>query len=116
MVGGGGGWPRPVIGRPTTPSRPASRASWRLALAELAAGPSTVERTAGLDTAIAAGTLFEVEGIAGGTATVACPASFLADDGPALRLRQAQVVYTLTQFPTVSRVAFRAGGGSAGAP
>jgi hypothetical protein len=98
---------------PTSRTRPATPATSRLALAELAAGPSTVERTAGLDTAVAAGTLFDVEGIAGGTATVACPAAFLADDGPALRLRQAQVVYTLTQFPTVSRVAFRAGGGPA---
>ncbi|MER7420818.1 Gmad2 immunoglobulin-like domain-containing protein, partial [Micromonospora peucetia] len=90
---------------PTRRTRPATVATSRLALAELAAGPTPVEAATGLSTLVPAGG--EVTGIAAGVATVApAPAG---GDPPTQRLREAQVVYTLTQFPTVRRVRFAAG-------
>ncbi|MBM0257117.1 GerMN domain-containing protein [Micromonospora sp. 4G55] len=52
----------------------------------------------------------EMVRIAEGTATVAPPESFADTDARTLRLRRAQVVWTLTQFPTVRRVAFAGSG------
>lgn len=90
---------------PTRRTRPATVATSRLALAELAAGPTPVEAATGLSTLLPAGG--EVTGIAAGVATVApAPAG---GDPTTRRLREAQVVYTLTQFPTVRRVRFAAG-------
>ncbi|MEU7997076.1 Gmad2 immunoglobulin-like domain-containing protein [Micromonospora sp. NPDC049060] len=84
---------------PTRRTRPATVATSRLALTELAAGPTPVEAATGLTTLLAGG---EVTGIADGVATVApAPAG---GDAVGRRLREAQVVYTLTQFPTVRRV------------
>ena len=42
--------------------------------------------------------------------------AFYAGGAAAVRLRQAQVVYTLTQFPTVSRIRFVGDGQGAGTP
>lgn len=89
---------------PTRRTLPATVATSRLALTELAAGPSPAERATGLTTLIPAGT--EVTRIAGGVATLVPPAGFDAGGAAAARLRRAQVVWTLTQFPTVRRVAF----------
>ncbi|WP_319462820.1 Gmad2 immunoglobulin-like domain-containing protein [Micromonospora sp. RTP1Z1] len=89
---------------PTRRTLPATLATSRLALTELAAGPSRAEAAAGLTTRVPAGG--QVVRIAGGVATLAPPAGF-GDGGPAtVRLRRAQVVWTLTQFATVRRVAF----------
>ncbi|MEU4782578.1 Gmad2 immunoglobulin-like domain-containing protein, partial [Micromonospora sp. NPDC023633] len=89
---------------PTRRTRPATVATSRLALTELAAGPTPVEAATGLTTLLAGG---EVTGIADGVATVApAPAG---GDAVARRLREAQVVYTLTQFPTVRQVRLAAG-------
>ena len=78
------------------------------ALRELLAGPSAEERAAGLDTEIPAGTELRSVSIAGGTATVDLSREFESGGGSAsMTLRVAQVVHTLTQFPTVERVAFR---------
>ncbi|WP_341715588.1 Gmad2 immunoglobulin-like domain-containing protein [Micromonospora sp. FIMYZ51] len=88
---------------PTRRSRPATVATSRLALTELAAGPTRAEADAGLVTLLPDGA--EVSGIDSGTARVRLAA---AADPAVTRLRQAQVVYTLTQFPTVARVAFGA--------
>jgi germination protein M len=67
------------------------------AVKELLAGPSAADRAAGLTTAIPAGTRLERLSIADGTASV-----YLSRDlSPAAA---AQVVYTVTQFPTVRRV------------
>ncbi|MGC5022532.1 Gmad2 immunoglobulin-like domain-containing protein [Micromonospora sp. DT47] len=92
---------------PTRRNRPATVATSRLALTELAAGPTPAEAATGLATLIPAGV--EVARIADGTATVVPPASFADPDPRTLRLRRAQVVWTLTQFPTVRRVAFTGG-------
>ncbi|MEU1757208.1 Gmad2 immunoglobulin-like domain-containing protein [Micromonospora matsumotoense] len=89
---------------PTRRTRPATPATSRLALAELATGPTTEEAATGLRTGVPAGVA--VTRIDGGTATVVTPTGFAAADARLLRLRRAQVVWTLTQFPTVRRVVF----------
>ncbi|MFI2647815.1 Gmad2 immunoglobulin-like domain-containing protein [Micromonospora fulviviridis] len=89
---------------PTRRALPATVATSRLALTELAAGPSVAETATGLTTLVPAGT--QVTRIAGGVATLAPPAGFDAGGAATARLRRAQVVWTLTQFPTVRRVAF----------
>jgi hypothetical protein len=99
---------------PAYRTRPATLATSRLALTELVGGPSPAEGAAGLGTAVPAGTVFDLAGISGATATVGFPSTFYAGAADLVRLRQAQVVYTLTQFPTVSRVAFRSGSAQSG--
>jgi len=101
---------------PTRRTRPATVATSRLALTELLAGPSAAEAAAALGNAIPGNTTFEIKGISGGIATVNFPTAFYAGGRDAARLRQAQVVYTLTQFPTVSRVGFQSAGEPAGWP
>jgi hypothetical protein len=91
-------------------------ATSRLALTELVAGPSDVEASAGLGNDIQNDTTFDIKGISAGVATVSFPKAFYAGGGTVGRLRQAQVVYTLTQFPTVSRVGFQSAGEPAGWP
>ncbi|MFF5216028.1 Gmad2 immunoglobulin-like domain-containing protein [Micromonospora sp. NPDC000442] len=86
---------------PTRRTRPATVATSRLALAELAAGPTRREADAGLVTLLPDGA--EVSRIVAGVASVRLAA--VADPFTA-RLREAQVVYTLTQFPTVRGVDF----------
>ncbi|MFF5181331.1 Gmad2 immunoglobulin-like domain-containing protein [Micromonospora sp. NPDC000316] len=87
---------------PTRRTRPATVATSRLALTELAAGPTPAEAATGLTTLLPAGV--EVTRITDGVATVRqLPA---ADDPGRERLREAQVVWTLTQFPTVRQVRF----------
>jgi hypothetical protein len=101
---------------PTRRTRPATLATSRLALTELTAGPSAAEEHAGLSTGLTADSAFAIEGISGGVETVRFGPAFYAGGSAAVRLRQAQVVYTLTQFPTVSRVRFTGDGQSAGTP
>jgi immunoglobulin-like protein involved in spore germination/sporulation and spore germination protein len=72
------------------------------ALTELAAGPNDAERSVGLTTAVPGGATFEDLHVEDGVASV-IPSERLS------RAAQAQVVYTLTQFPTVRAVEF--GGG-----
>ncbi|WFE54483.1 Gmad2 immunoglobulin-like domain-containing protein [Micromonospora sp. WMMD1155] len=83
---------------PTRRSRPATVATSRLALTELARGPSAAEAAVGLRTLVPADV--EVTRITDGTATLRGPSG----DPATRRLREAQVVWTLTQFPTVRRV------------
>jgi hypothetical protein len=92
---------------PTRRSRPAVPETSQLALSALVAGPSTTEAAAGIGNRIAPDTTFDIVGIAGGVATVNFAPAFYSGGRDAARLRQAQVVYTLTQFPTVSRVGFQ---------
>ena len=83
----------------------------RAALSELLAGPAAAEAAAGLTTAIPAGTTLRSVAIAGGTATVDLSRDFESGGGSSSMLtRVAQVVYTVTQFPAVQRVAFRLDG------
>ena len=101
---------------PTRRTRPATLATSRLALTELTAGPSAAEAGAGLTTGVTADAGFSIEGISGGVETVRFGPAFYAGGSGAVRLRQAQVVYTLTQFPTVSRVRFAGDGVPTGTP
>ncbi|SIM63525.1 Gmad2 immunoglobulin-like domain-containing protein [Micromonospora cremea] len=91
---------------PTRRTRPATVATSRLALTELAAGPTPAEAATGLATLLPTGV--EVTRITDGVATLGPVAP--ADDADRRRLGEAQVVWTLTQFPTVRQVRF--GGGA----
>ena len=100
----------------TRRTEPRTVATSRLALTKLVDGPTAAEAAAGVGNAIPPGIALTVEGISRGVATVNFPAAFY-DGGPDVtRLRQAQVVYTLTQFATVSRVGFKNSGMPTGAP
>jgi hypothetical protein len=82
------------------------------AMQELLAGPTHAERRApGMTTAIPDGTSLLGIGIDYGVATVDMSSQFQAGgDSTSLQLRLAQVVYTLTQFPTVKKVRFELDG------
>jgi hypothetical protein len=83
----------------------------RAALTALLAGPSPDDRAAGYGSAIPAGTELLDVAIANGTATVDLSGAFAAGGGSSSMLtRIAQVVFTVTQFPGVERVAFRLDG------
>jgi hypothetical protein len=93
------------VGARRVPETPAVGAEAVRALLE---GPSDEEGTAGLTTAIPSGTeLLDLE-ISDGVATVDLSEEFASGGGSlSIQARVAQVVYTLTQFPTVRSVAFR---------
>jgi hypothetical protein len=99
----------------TTRTRPVTPATSRLALNELAAGPTDAEARLGVSRGVPADRALDVS-ISAGVATVNYSAAFYAGGRDVARLRQAQVVYTLTQFPTVSKVGFRSGGEPVVAP
>lgn len=83
----------------------------RAALAELLEGPTAEERADGLSTAIPEGTSLRDVSVSDGIATVDLEGRFDDGGGSASMLgRVAQVVATLTRFPTVNRVAFRLDG------
>jgi Immunoglobulin-like domain of bacterial spore germination/Sporulation and spore germination len=73
----------------------------------LLAGPNGVERDAQVTTAIPSGVEADITDLTGdGLATVDMSGAFFQSDMETVRLRQAQVVYTLTQFDTIRRVMF----------
>jgi len=81
------------------------------ALKALLVGPTTAERAAGLTSAVPRGTRLLGLSIDGTTARVDLSARFAAGGGSlSMQARVAEVVYTLTRFPTVKAVAFRLGG------
>jgi len=81
------------------------------AMNALLAGPQGLAAQTGMTTQIPAGTRLLGVSIAGGTATVDLSGSFQAGGGSlSMQLRIAQVVFTLTQFPTVQRVEFKLDG------
>jgi len=81
------------------------------AVEQLLAGPTADERTAGLTSAVPAGTRLLGLDIANGTATVDLSKEFVSGGGSlSMRERLGQVVFTLTQFPSVQRVSFRVAG------
>jgi len=94
--------------RRTTESTPAVA---RAALTELLEGPTADERADGLSTAIPSGTALRDISLSDGVATVDLDGTFDDGGGSASMLgRVAQVVATLTRFPTIERVAFRIDG------
>jgi len=83
----------------------------RLALTRLLEGPDQTERAASVATQIPAGTTIHDITISNVVATVDLSESFESNPSSAsMPLRIAQVVYTLTQFPTVRGVDFRIDG------
>jgi len=87
---------------------PRTQAVAASALEELLKGPSPAEAGIGLATSIPDGTTLGSVSIAGGVATVDLSPE------PSTDAAQAQVVYTLTQFPTVDSVRFGSGGEAVG--
>jgi spore germination protein GerM len=83
----------------------------RTALETLLAGPTDVEAAAGVSTAIPEGTQLLGVSIEDGIATVDLSAEFESGGGSlGMMLRLAQVVFTVTQFPTVEGVLFELDG------
>jgi sporulation and spore germination protein len=81
------------------------------ALTALLAGPTRAERASGLATAIPAGTRLLGVSVKGGVATVDLTSQYQSGGGSrSMQLRLGQVVYTLTQFPTVKSVRFQLDG------
>jgi germination protein M len=86
---------------------PTTKAVGRAALLQLLAGPSPADKARGMATCVPARTKLLGLSVAHGTATVDLSKSFARGGGSlSMTARLAQVVYTLTQFPTVSRVVF----------
>jgi hypothetical protein len=91
----------------TQRSVPVTAGVGRGALDRLLTGPSAAENAAGLRSQIPAGTTLRGLRISAGIATADLSSSFESAASPsAMPLRIAQVVYTLTQFPTVTGVRF----------
>ncbi len=81
------------------------------AMMELLAGPTEADRAAGLSSAVPTGTRLRSVEVASGTATVDLSGQFASGGGSlSMTARLAQVTFTLTQFPTVSRVVFELDG------
>jgi hypothetical protein len=81
------------------------------AVSELLAGVSEPERLSGITTAIPDGTRLLGVSIKRGVATVNLTSEYQSGGGSlAMQLRLGQVVYTVTQFPTVKRVRFELDG------
>lgn len=90
---------------------PAADAVATAAVSALMGGPDADEMTAGLTSAIPAGTRLLALRTASGTATVDVSDAFADKESPGDELaRVAQVVFTLTQFPSVRIVALQIGG------
>jgi len=90
---------------------PATTGIGQAALDRMLTGPSAAEYAAGLRSRIPAGTTVRGVRISAGIATVDLSSSFESAASPsAMPLRIAQVVYTLTQFPTVTGVRFAING------
>ena len=75
------------------------------AVTELVKGPTQIEAANGFGTAVPAGSQFLDLAITDGIATVDLSSEFESGGGSlSVRLRLAQLVYTLTEFPTVQGV------------
>ena len=87
---------------------PATKAVASAAIRELLSGPTPEETRYGLGSTIPTGTDLRGLTVHGGTATVDLSDEYDSGGGVlSMTMRLAQVVYTLTQFPTVERVLFR---------
>ncbi len=87
---------------------PATKAVASAAMRELLAGPTADETSYGLTTIIPEGTELRGVTVKSGTATVDLSGEYDSGGGTlSMTMRLAQVVYTLTQFPTIDRVLFK---------
>jgi hypothetical protein len=84
----------------------------QLALNAMFEGPSDVESRAEVWTAVPAGASGDITELSKGMATVQMSDAFYDAEASSVRLRQAQVVYTLTQYSTIRRVRFGLADGS----
>ncbi len=83
----------------------------KAAVEQLLKGPNVQEKEVGMFTAVPDGTLFLGVSVADKVATVDLSKEFESGGGTlSMSLRLAQVVYTLTQFPSVEKVQFRLDG------
>ena len=90
---------------------PYTLATGSTAMELLVAGPNATEKAAGLGTTIPAGTKFLGLVIKNGIATVDLSSTFASGGGSlSMFTRLAEVVYTLTQFPSVKGVDFKLDG------
>jgi spore germination protein GerM/N-acetylneuraminic acid mutarotase len=81
------------------------------ALEALLDGPTEAERAAGVSTQIPPGTRLLGVSVGNGVATVDLTSEYQSGGGSlSMQVRLGQVVYTLTQFPTVQRVRFELDG------
>jgi hypothetical protein len=82
-----------------------------MAMESLLEGPSDTEAAAGISSAIPADTTLLGVTVEDGIATVDLSAEYESGGGSlSMMMRLAQVVYTLTQFPTVQKVSFELDG------
>lgn len=94
-----------------TRSQESTRLVATAAMKALLAGPSPAEAAAGIGTSIPAGTRLLGISIKKGVATVDLTSHYQSGGGSlSMKARLAQVVYTLTQFPTVRAVLFHLDG------
>jgi Sporulation and spore germination/Immunoglobulin-like domain of bacterial spore germination len=92
-------------------TRPATRLVATAAMQALLAGPSRSELQTGLGTSIPEGTRLLGIAIGKGVATVDLTSQYQSGGGSrSMQARLGQVVYTLTQFPTVNAVRFHLDG------
>jgi hypothetical protein len=90
---------------------PRTRGVGAAAIRALLRGPTAAERRSGLTSAVPDGTRLLGLTIRGGIATIDLSRRFESGGGSlSMRARVAQVVFTLTRFATVRRVAFRLDG------
>ncbi|HZK48769.1 MAG TPA: GerMN domain-containing protein [Thermoleophilia bacterium] len=90
---------------------PATKEVAKAAMMELVAGPTAEEQAAGFVTAIPDKTLFLGVEMQGSVATVDLSKEYESGGGSmSMFARLGQVVYTLTQFPSVSSVSFKLDG------
>ncbi len=95
----------------TKRTQAATVAVGKAALTALLQGPSEKESAAGVGTSIPAGTKLLGLDISSGVATVDLSHEFESGGGTlSMTMRLAQVVYTITQYPTVQSVQFRLDG------
>jgi germination protein M len=96
---------------PVMRTAPKSPAVATAAVNALIAGPTDRERRYGIGSIVPMGTKLLGISIANSTATVDLSSEYASGGGSlSMTLRLAEVVYTVTQFPTVTRVAFQLDG------
>lgn len=96
---------------PQTRTVPFTPAIGKTALMNLLAGPSSAERDGGANTAVPSKVRVNSLSIKDRVATVDLGGQFVTGGGSqSMYLRLGQVVYTLTQFPTVDRVQLKVDG------
>jgi germination protein M len=96
---------------PVMRTGPRTRAVGAAAMTALLAGPTPTERSHGVGSIVPRDTRLLGLSVARGTATVDLSSEYQSGGGSlSVTMRLAQVVYTLTQFSTVRRVAFELDG------